>query len=270
MTSRFPGKHRTHRERRSAKCRARRFLSARMCSRRSNRFACSCNAMSATGSRDRGHLLASRLLALYIRVGRDTYMGRPSLSSPRFDRMGCSPSCVANSKSVIRLRLATNPKLTYVEIRPLSRLRSQDASMVPDLATSYSFTSQDPLIPTIRLVRPIDGLHLLGDVFPSTLDETPLFRIRSSPEDLLSPGSFSLSVVGGDLRGAEVGGFFELVEGGLFFGRFGAFVRVAWEARIVGCSSLSLRVSSGFSVNAAQVSLRLTCYDSGAGEGEDG
>jgi hypothetical protein len=76
--------------------------------------------------------------------------------------------------------------------------------MVPDLAPRYSFTSQDPLIPTIRLMGPVDGLHLLGDVFPSTLDETPLFRIRSSPEHFLSPGSFSLSVVGGDLRGAEV------------------------------------------------------------------
>jgi hypothetical protein len=96
--------------------------------------------------------------------------------------------------------------------------------MVPDLAPCYSFTGQDPLIPAIRLVGPIDGLHLLGDFFPSTLDETPLFRIRSSPEHFLSPGSFSLSVVGCDLGGAEVGGFFELVEGGLFFGRFRAFV----------------------------------------------
>lgn len=182
--------------------------------------------------------------------------------------MGCSPSCVTNSKSAIRLRLATNPKLTYVEIRPLSRLGSQDASMVPDLAPRHSFTGQNPLIPTIRLVRSIDGLHLLGDVFPSTLDETLFLRIRSSPEDLLSPGSFSLSVVGGDLGCAEVGGFFELVEGGLFFGRFGALVRVPWESRVVGCSGL--RVSSGFSVNAAQVNSGLTCYDSGAGEGEDG
>lgn len=182
--------------------------------------------------------------------------------------MGCSPSCVTNLKSVIRLRLATNPKLTYVEIRPLSRLRSQDASMVPDLAPGHSFTSQDPLIPTIRLMGPIDGLHLLGNVFPSTLDETPLFRIRSSPEHFLSPGSFSLSVVSCDLGCAEVGGFFELVEGGLFFGGFRAFVRVTWESRVVGCSSL--RVSSGFSGNAEQVNSGLTCYDSGAGEGEDG
>jgi hypothetical protein len=134
-------------------------------------------------------------------------MGRPSFSSPRLDRMGCSPSYIARKKapkSVIKLRLATNPKLTYVEIRPLGRLGSQNASMVPDLTPRHSFTSQDSLIPAVRLMGPVDGLHLLGDVFPSTLDETPLFRIRSSPEHFLSPGSFSLSVVGGDLRGAEV------------------------------------------------------------------
>ena len=77
-----------------------------------------------------------------------------------------------------------------------------------------------------------------------------------------------MSVVGGDLRGAEVGGFFELVEGGLFFGGFRAFVRVTWESRVVDCSGL--RVSSGFSVKAAQVNSGLACYDSGTGEGEDG
>lgn len=98
--------------------------------------------------------------------------------------------------------------------------------MVADLAASDRFTCQDPLVTWVGVVNPIDRLHLVGNVIPSSLDELSLFSIRCAAQDLLRPCEFSLGVVGCDLRGAEVGGFLESSERRLFFSRLGTFVRV--------------------------------------------
>lgn len=115
---------------------------------------------------------------------------------------------------------------TYVEIRSLGRLGCQHAGMIPNLTPHHGLARQDPLVPAIQLVHAVDRPHLLSDIVPSTFDKLALLLVRRASEDLLSPISFSLSVIGRDLRCAEVRGFFEPVQRSLFLGRFGSFVRV--------------------------------------------
>ena len=113
-----------------------------------------------------------------------------------------------------------------MEIGTLGRFRSENAGMVANLATNDRLTRQDPFITWVGLVGTIDRLHLIGDVVPSSLDELSLLGVGCAAQDFLRPSEFSLSVVGCDLRCAEVGSFLEPSERRLFLSRLGAFMRV--------------------------------------------
>jgi hypothetical protein len=138
------------------------------------------------------------------------FMGRPSLSSARLERMGCCPSCGKKRAGAVRtgVEVCGGRDPAYVEIRSFCYFRSENTGMVPDLRRGDIMTSQDPVH---LFARPLGNTG-------SFTEEELLIAITRSAQSLLGPLSLTFLVVESDLGGTEVRGLFEFGERGLFFG----------------------------------------------------